>query len=183
MTNDKFEVNSQEFYYHVSPIHLEKGSIIKKGNWGRVIKLYMGNCNGLNLFRERVFENTRLQHFSNKPSRLDCSYLLLDVDTAFRYLKVDNEAHRTSLVYKVKVIDLDAKFHLGNFNKVTVQPPLCHFDHMDELANNYWNGLSLYDVAIEQKFDPSTNTIIPTAVTHIELLVESDIEIVECLNQ
>lgn len=178
MANDVFNLNSQEFYYHVSPIHLEAGSVIKKGNWGRVIRLYIGNCNGLNLFRERIFEDVRVQHFPGKPSRLDSAYLLLDQDAAFRYLKVDNEACRTSLIYKVRIINSDAKFHLGNFNKVTVLPPLGHFDNMGEIATNYWAGVGLYDVI--PVFDIATNTYTPT--TTVELLVESDIEIVECLN-
>lgn len=178
MAEDQFNLNSQEFYYHVSPIHLEVGSVIKKGNWGRVIRLYIGNCNGLNLFRERVFEDVRLKNFQNKPSRLDCSFLLLNQDDAFRYLKVDNEACRTSLVYKVKVCNEAAAFHLGNFNKVTVTPPDCHFGKMDEIATNYWAGIGLKDIT--PMVNPATNTFEP--VTTIELLVQSDIQIVECLN-
>lgn len=183
MTNENFNLSLQEYYYHVSPIHLESGSVIKRGNWGRVIRLYMGNCNGLNLFRERVFEDVRLRLFPNKPSRLDCTYLLLDVEAARRYLNVDNEAFRTSLIYKVRVANLNAKFHLGNFNQVTVKPPLCHFDHMDELASNYWNGVGLNNTVITgHTLDPDNlGVYLPIHETHLELLVESDIEIVECV--
>ena len=178
MDLENFDIRSQEFYYHVSPINLEVGSVIKKGNWGRVIRLYWGNCIGLNLFRERVFEDVRLRNFQSKPSRLDCSFLLLNQADAFRYLKVDNEACRTSLIYKVKVCDDSAPSHLGNFNKVTVQPPDCHFQKMDEIATNYWMGIGLSDIT--PTLNPATNTFEP--VTTIELLVNSDIQIVECLN-
>jgi hypothetical protein len=178
MTCENFNLNSQEFYYHVSPIHLESGSIIKKGNWGRVIKLYMGNCNGLNLFREHVFEDVRTKHFPEKPSRLDTIFLLFAYDDAIRYLTMDNEACRTSLIYKVRILDAGAPFHIGNFMKVTVQPPLCHFDHMDDLAHNYWNGTGLYDPF--PIFDKNQNTLVP--IQTIELLAQSNIEIIECMN-
>jgi len=178
MNPENFSLNSQEFYYHVSPIHLENGSIIKKGNWGRVIKLYMGNCNGLILFRERVFEEVRTNHFPEKPSRLDVIFLLFSHDDAIRYLTVDNEACRTSLIYKVRICDTESAFHIGNFNKVTVQPPLCHFDNMNGLAHNYWNGAGLLDLL--PVFNTKLNTFLPTTTT--ELLVQSDIQIVECMN-
>ncbi len=183
MTNEDFMLNSQQYYFHVSPIKLASGSVILKGNWGRVIRLYMGNCNVLNLFRERVFEDIRQKLFPNKPSRLDCSYLLLDLEAARRYLRVDNEACRTSLIYKVKVCNINASFHLGNFNQVTVKPPLCHFDHMDGLAVNYWNGVGLNDVMnVGVIPDPTNpNSYLPISETHVELLVDSDIEIIECL--
>lgn len=178
MNSNSFDINSQEFYYHVSPLHLGTGSVIKKGNWGRVIKLYIGNCNGLNLFRERVFEDIRLQNFPDKPSRLDAAYLLLSFEDAVRYLSVDNEAHRTSLIYKVRICNTSANSHLGNFNKVTVLPPDCHFEKMDEVAMNYWAGVGLHDPII--KHDLPTNTLIE--LNTVELLVQSDIQVVECLN-
>jgi hypothetical protein len=176
MSYENFNLKSQEFYYHVSPIHLENGSIIKKGNWGRVLKLYIGNCNGLNLFRERVFEEIRTKHFPEKPSRLDTAFLLFTHEDAVRYLSVDNEACRTSLIYKVRICDTSSSFHIGNFMKVTVQPPLCHFDHIDVIAYNYWNGL--YDpIPIHDK---NLNTLAPA--TTIELLVQSNIQVIECVN-
>jgi len=179
VTENLFNLNSQEFYYHVSPIHLENGSVIKKGNWGRVIRLYMGNCNGLNLFRERVFEDVRINSFSDKPSRLDSTFLLLNHDDALRYLRVENEANRTGLIYKVKICNDSVPYHLGNFNKVTVQPPDCHFDKMDEIARSYWAGVGLNDPSVTL-FDPATNSY--KQFTAIELLVQSDIQIVECMN-
>ena len=178
MAEEQFNLNSQEFYYHVSPIHLENGSVIKKGNWGRVIRLYMGNCNGLNLFRERVFEDIRLRSFPNKPSRLDATFLLLNEEDAVRYLKIDNEACRTSLIYKVRICNDSTSYHLGNFNKVTVLSPDCHFGKMDEIATNYWAGIGLNDIT--PILNQALNTLEP--VTTIELLVQSDIQIVECIN-
>ncbi|BCM23828.1 hypothetical protein [Methyloradius palustris] len=178
MNQQSFDINSQEFYYHVSPIHLENGSIIKKGNWGRVIKLYIGNCNGLNLFKERVLEDVRLDHYSTKPSRLDAIFLLLNLDAAKHYLTVDNEAQRTSLIYKVKPLNRNAPGHLANYSKTIVQPPLCHFDNMEQVAHNYWTGVGLYDAI--PMLNPTLNTYVP--VTTVELIAMCDIEIVECLN-
>jgi hypothetical protein len=33
----------QEFYFHLCPIILKNGSVIKTGNWGRVLKTYHKN--------------------------------------------------------------------------------------------------------------------------------------------
>lgn len=57
--------------YHVSPILLGVGSIIEKGNWGRIIKKYTDkNANSV-LFREIILEMIRSEHYPDKPSRLD----------------------------------------------------------------------------------------------------------------
>lgn len=56
--------------------------------------------------------------------------------------------------------------------------PDCHFEKMDEIATNYWAGVGLKDIT--PMVNQATNTFEP--VTTIELLVQSDIQIVECLN-
>lgn len=177
MAEVQFNLNSQEFYYHVSPIYLENGSVIKKGNWGRVLKQYIGNdCGGLNLFRERVLEEIRQKNFPTKPSRLDCIFLLVSIDEAKTYQNLQNL--RTSLIYKVRITNLATAAHLGNYNKVLPTPPDCHFEKMDEVATNYWAGIGLNDVT--PRVNQQTNIL--EQLTTIELLVQSDIQIVECLN-
>jgi hypothetical protein len=59
-------------YFHFAPIMLAPGSIIEPGNFGRIIR-QRGAAHNL-YRREMIFEAVRQQHFSSRPSRLDCLF-------------------------------------------------------------------------------------------------------------
>lgn len=119
--------------YHVSPILLGVGSTIQKGNWGRIIKKYTDkNANSV-LFREIILEMVRKDHYSDKPSRLDCIFLLPDLQSAWRYR---NLMANWNVIYEVEV-DPKNEIHQGDYQKVLpVNQPL--YDQTPEFAHNYW---------------------------------------------
>jgi len=73
-------------FFHISPTILGVGSVILPGNFGRIVKLY--NPSSVNfdiLTRETIFEQVRQQEFQDKPSRLDCLFLLESLEQAIEY--------------------------------------------------------------------------------------------------
>ena len=123
----------KKYLYHFSPILLGIGSIIDKGNWGRIIKKYTDkNANSV-LFREIILEMIRSEYYPDKPSRLDCIFLLPDIQSAWRYR---NLVANWNVIYEVE-INTALKTHLGDYQKVLpVNQPL--FQNTPEFAHNYW---------------------------------------------
>jgi hypothetical protein len=74
--------------YHCSPAWLEPGSVIRPGNYGRVLKLNGPKHN--HWLREEMLEFVRKHAFPDKPSRL----------------------------YEVRLTDQNAKTHVTDFNCV-----------------------------------------------------------------
>lgn len=119
--------------YHVSPTLLGVGSTIQKGNWGRIIKKYTDkNANSI-LFREYILEMVRAEHHPHKPSRLDCIFLLPDIQSAWRYKQLMAD---WNVIYEVE-IDPTLTTHSGDYQKVIpMNEPLLH--QTPNFAHNYW---------------------------------------------
>lgn len=126
-------------YFHVCPIPLGDGSVIKAGNFGRVIDCYRpDNLNPLAL-REMVFETMRLKYFASLPSRLTSIFLLPSFEHAARY----RAAHgHTSLIYEVQLNEDKPVFH-GDMQVVTTpfpSPQISAIPFLLGIANQYWQG-------------------------------------------
>ncbi|QUE90452.1 DUF2441 domain-containing protein [Pseudomonas sp. SCA2728.1_7] len=122
-------------YFHVAPILLGEGSIIEPGNWGRILKLYRGNAVNSVLGREYVLEQIRASEFPDKPSRLNCIFLLRTLREAVRYR--DSESH-LGLIYEVAVNTANAEVHFGDYDFGGAVSVIQFLEGMPEVARKYW---------------------------------------------
>lgn len=75
-------------YFHSAPLLLEPGSIIKPGNWGRILNCYrQGNnlANAWMLARELAFEAVRTAEFAALPSRLAAAFVFETLNDVNQY--------------------------------------------------------------------------------------------------
>lgn len=122
-------------YYHVSPIILGEGSIIMPGNWGRVLKFHE-NATPVAL-REYILELVRLTRYPDKPSRLNCVFVLETLDEAKRY----REAHALlNIIYQVAIDTSELPIHRGNYDFTAPFGPK-FVDRLHQLAEQYWAEL------------------------------------------
>ena len=76
--------------YHCSPSWLEPESVIRPGNYGRILKL-IGPSHS-HWLREQFLEFVRIQEFPDKPSRLTCAFTCENLDAA-RFFKSHHKVH------------------------------------------------------------------------------------------
>lgn len=135
-------------FFHVSPLDLEKGSIIRPGNWGRVIDMYPINENGkletahlVTVFREHVLETIRKDEFPSKPSRLRSVFVCPTFEAAANFRQRENRPFH--LIYEVRPISEPASIHHGDYNAVQLpNGQKLHAGMMDQ-ARRYWRGESI----------------------------------------
>jgi len=129
-------------FFHLSPILLESGSIIKPGNFGRVIETYRPNNLGPLAVRELIFEIARLKTFPEKPSRFNSIFLFPTLQHAqtqlFRF-------DISCLIYEVELTETDANLFHGNMGLIHAGFPNEHMaaiPYLYNLAAQYWVGLT-----------------------------------------
>src|SRR6185437_14503207 len=128
-------------FFHVSPLILGAGSVISPGNWGRVINTYKVHHQSPLTVKELCFENVRLAHHPEKPSRFLSMFLFPSHPLAFNHLQANDP---TCVVYEVELIDHEAAVFHGNIQVVNDYPdqsiPAIPF-FMNK-ATQYWRGLT-----------------------------------------
>lgn len=144
--------------YHCSPIWLESGSIIRPGNYGRILK--MVGANHPHWLREQFLELVRKQEFPDKPSRLSCAFACEILDAA-RLFKEKNCKH--GIIYEIKFVDPDANSHTTDFN--CVQPIPGKIEEMYDISRHYWSAS--YWFSIEGK----------PGLKCAEILIESGLQV------
>lgn len=175
-------INLNELFYHVAPIILEPNSIIKKGNWGRILVNHdkFNNNTWIMLSTEHAHENTRKLKHINKPSRFNCTFVCQSLDAVKQY-QLNNSP--LGLIYEVEVIDKMCSFHVGDYEKSRL--PLVYMN------NNYSEPLILDSngVATQLSFnwfnalaDQYWNIDQSTFSNTTEILLDSDIRIIRQVN-
>ncbi|WP_416268438.1 hypothetical protein SD235_13865 [Burkholderia cepacia] len=127
-------------YFHVCPIPLGDGAIIKAGNFGRCVTQYRPRELGYNSTREMAFEVVRLSAFPSRPSRLTSIFLFPTLAHASIY-RFQNTY--TSVIYEVELID-DAPIFNADISLITSPVPnelSPAIPHIMALAHQYWTGL------------------------------------------
>jgi hypothetical protein len=143
-------------YYYACSYPLASGSVIKKGNWGRICKMESIFQN-THLLKEVIFENVRQQKYLERPSRFECIFLCPNVDSLRNFV---NTQRPYDLLYEVELIEnnpemFETDWNLLSPNNVTIVA-------VEEAAHKYWAPQNVRD---DQK----------------EILVESDIRIIRQL--
>jgi hypothetical protein len=135
-------------FFHSSPVLLSPGSIILPGNYGRIIRL-IGPQHPLHA-RETVLENVRVQHFPEKPSRLESCFACTSEETSRFYVRAmatkPGGSATWPIQYEVEKVDADAVEHRADFN--VVEPLPGYPATMEEIAYRYWTA-SLWTNVVE----------------------------------
>ncbi len=120
--------------YHCCPIPLEIGSVIKPGNWGRVLHLYNSKQVNFVLMREYMLEAYRQNEYPDKPSRLNAVFCLPTEEEAKKYQNNNNE---WSIIYKVAPIKKAYTIHNGDYGLVSPKQDLPFLLAMESTARRY----------------------------------------------
>lgn len=126
-------------YYYCYSLPLEAGSVIKPGNWGRILKKYTPQTspNCWLLVRELINETVRRETFPQKPSRFDAIFLCLTENDLIEFRDANNR--RLDIAYEVEVMDENAPSHLGDLTL----PNMVNTDDyavFENRARLYWQG-------------------------------------------
>jgi hypothetical protein len=123
-------------YYFACSYPLEAGSIVKLGNWGRMIKSYTPQAgNAWILIREMAYEEIRVKEFPDKPSRFDAIFLCSSLPAITDFVRSNNR--QFDLVYEVELVDPEQPSHEGCLNNPIVLSE-DKYASLLEKARCYW---------------------------------------------
>ncbi len=128
-------------YFHVAPMLLGPGSTILPGNWGRLLHTH-AQVNP-NLFRDVVMEYIRATNYPDKPSRLNCVFLLESLEEAMKYR---NSHAPTNNIYEVRG-EAGTSIHRASYEIVN-QGNAPVLQHMQHCAEAYWSVVPMENVEI-----------------------------------
>ena len=128
-----------QHYFYCYSLPLDVGSVIRPGNWGRILRTYTPQTspNHWALTRELAYELVRIRNFPNKPSRFDCVFVCVS-EADLNEFRTSTNRH-LDLGYEVELVNPLAPSHLGEL-------PATIFEITDNLplfenrANLYWQG-------------------------------------------
>jgi len=152
-------------YYYLCSYPLREGSIVEKGNWGRILRKYH-NFHFLEelllnnrisgdaiitgdqrtrtviidqkVIRELIFERIRRIEFPKVPSRLDCLFVCKTLEGAKSF---KGEGRNLDLIYEVEPIDANSRVLETDWSWINsiINKPLYE---IEEAARKYWCGKS-----------------------------------------
>jgi len=120
-------------FYHCSPSWLEPGSVIRPGNYGRILQ-EVGSAHQAWL-REQFLELVQIKEYPEKPSRLSCAFVCSCLNSMQLFKDRNCPA---GIVYEVELVFPTAKTHTTCFNLIQPLPGV--MEDMYEVAKNYWEG-------------------------------------------
>jgi Protein of unknown function (DUF2441) len=90
--------------YFACTLMLDHGSIVRPGNWGRIVRLT--GPNHTEWQREVILEEIRKSEFAHLPSRLESAFVIDELEEAQYYAA---NFVRLALLYEVTLIDDGAR--------------------------------------------------------------------------
>lgn len=128
--------------FHVCPTWLRSGSIIRGGNYGRIVT--NNGVSSPHWYRESVLENVRQADYASKPSRMSSAFVCEDIEVA-RFFQQTQCAN--GLIYEVETVnDHDSlNWHAADFNYVQELPNLKL--NIIDVAHLYWKGTQRVKIA------------------------------------
>jgi len=132
---------SQRYFYCYS-LPLEAGSVIRPGNWGRILRTYtpQSSPNPWILTRELAYELVRVRGFPHKPSRFQSIFVCLSEADLNDFRATANR--RLDLAYEVELVDPQAPRHIGDWTLPNMQ----NTDDLSAFENRatlYWQGSTI----------------------------------------
>ena len=126
-------------YYYCCSLPLEPGSVIKPGNWGRILKKYTPQTspNPWLFVRELVFESVRREAYPHKPNRFDAIFLCLTENDLIEFRDTNNR--RLDIAYEIEVMDETAPSHIGDLSLANMANT-DDYHVFENRARLYWQG-------------------------------------------
>jgi len=126
-------------YFYCNSLTLGVGSIIRPGNWGRILRTYapQSSPNPWLLTRELAYELVRVLYFPQKPSRFDCIFICLSEADLNEFRTTTNR--HLDLGYEVELVDPQAPNHLGDWTLPNMQNT-DDLSVFEKRATLYWQG-------------------------------------------
>lgn len=130
-------------FYHLASIPLGEGSIIELGNWGRIEllnKIGKRQCEQDAERREGVllelaYEQGRLIHSPDAPSRMSCLFACPDILTANAF---KNSTRRDKdILYEVELVDKSVPCHWTKWELFSLKS-VDDFYSLQEKIKAYW---------------------------------------------
>lgn len=150
---------------------LGPGSIIKSGNWGRVIRSWKWQHNSA--LREMVLEAARVLRFPHRPSRLECAFAFRSLDDARVFRHHNFNGFGKHVLYRVALCDPEAPSHDADTRLLN---PLG--DLRPDWADAYWTDRDRQLDAI-----PGLDASLRAAPPLPEMLTLSDLRVEEVIEQ
>lgn len=136
-------MNIGQTYFFACSYPLGDGSVVHAGNWGRLLEKYTPGAGApWVLIRELVFEQVRLQYFSNKPSRLKSIFLCQSLPVLQRF--VAQSRRSLDLGYSVELLQPNIPQHVGCLSELNIGDT----DSISTFANRaqkYWQGQNVQE--------------------------------------
>lgn len=152
-------IDANRDFYHLAGPMLEVGSVIKKGNYGRILKI--GGWNHGHAYREKSLELARKLVNPNLPSRLECIFCFSSSDTAIAF-KNSEQGFGMHNLYRVRPLDINAPAFVS------------HHSHVNPLATP---NPALWPESYWMRVGTETENDFPNA----EVLILSDLRIEELI--
>lgn len=168
--------STEQQHFHLAGPILAVGSVIKPGNWGRIIRGY--GWSHTQAIKEMALENARVLRFPHRPSRLDSAFVFLTADEGrdFRQ-RIGGFTHH--VLYRVSLDNPSALSHVTDSRLSGPQGSLHH-----DWTDFYWREFDPTSLVI-----PGVNGVWASAVANApgginsrEMLTLSDLTIEECLD-
>jgi hypothetical protein len=146
-------------YYHLCSYPLREGSIVEKGNWGRIIQknpnfqqlsknlrinsrfssgVIFVDPRDQYIIRELIFERVRKEEFPHAPSRLNCIFVCKTCDGAKSFKS--EQGRNLDLIYEVEPTDVNSRMLETDWSLINsiINKPL---HEIEENARKYWCGV------------------------------------------
>ena len=116
--------------FHFNSSLLSPGSVIRPGNWGRIVRLI--GTQHREWTRECILEHIRQSEFPDLPSRFDCIFFFSSRDEA-EFYKASLNANALMVMYEVELTDPDVRQHEADWKGTGPYDT-------NEWARRYWRG-------------------------------------------
>lgn len=145
-------------YFYCCSLPLDVGSVIRPGNWGRIMRMYtpQSSPNAWLLVRELAYELARMQSFPQKPNRFEALFLCTSEADLNEFRNTSNR--HLDLGYEVELVDPNAPSHLGDWTLANMQ----NTDNLQVFINRaaqYWHGQDIVK--------PELITLSPVRITRV----------------
>lgn len=126
-------------YYFCCSLPLEVRSVIKPGNWWRIICTYTPQThpNSWLLAQELTIELVRREAFAAKPSRFDSLFLCMNEADLNEFMTTNRR--EIDLKYEVELLDPNAPSHIGDWTLYNIHPNYS-YEVLRNRAQLYWEG-------------------------------------------
>jgi len=154
---------SQPYYYACS-YPLVPGSVVEKGNWGRICRVESLSANLPRLLKEMIFENVRLKEFPHRPSRFDCNFICPNLLSLRRFREHTSKNRPFDLFYEVEPTDMNARRLETDWSLVDQAGALMsqastNVAAVEKIARRYWNPEGIAEDLKEVLFESDIKII------------------------